>query len=265
MGRKDAPHQEICDQLAAYELGLLENVERYAFETHLTDCDECLAEMFEHAPTAVAMTSDPGTYRQALVPERAGLWQALAERWPNAGPGQILAPLAIAATLALLLFWPGGNSRSKYGDLFILEPLAYTVPDMRSGPQDSALVAFDAGMRWYVAADYHGAANELARMTDLMSAPDAPALEPGVADQVRLYHGVSLLLATDPENAIPVLIAASASTLPPIQERSHWYLAQAYLLNNEPKKAEDVLSGLASSPIYGDQARELLAKLHAER
>ncbi len=88
---KENPHRR-CDQLAAYELGLLDNAQKAAFETHLHECDECLAEMYAHAPFAVAMTTDPGAYRRALdqtlAASRPTLWTRLAAissrcMWPR--------------------------------------------------------------------------------------------------------------------------------------------------------------------------------------
>ncbi|MEN8005914.1 MAG: hypothetical protein ABFS42_02825 [Candidatus Krumholzibacteriota bacterium] len=271
MSDKNRNRHDTCDRLAAYEMGLLEDCERAAFETHLTDCEDCLTELYVHAPAAVAMTSDPGTFKQAFARSVAaaqpGLWRRLVDWLNNRGGGRVLAPIVVAATLALVLLWPRGEVDFSYGDFAVLDPLVYTHIEVRSGGSDSTAVVFDRGMESYVTGDYVSAVRELTLVRDLLvQFPDsAPARQAGFSDQAELYRGVSLLLAGDVPAAAEALSGAAASPIRPVRERAQWYLVQAHLVSNQPDAAEEFLTVLLNSPVYGSQALALLNALHQER
>jgi len=260
--------RHLCEQLAAYEMGLLDDAQRVGFESHLNACDECLGDLYAHAPVAAAMSSDPGifrrAFRQTLTAKRPSQWSRISARWPGLGLGRLMVPLVAAAALAMVLLLPRGGADSPYRDLAVLEPLAYTRLEVRSGAGDSTALVFERGMDAYLAEDYAAAAAELAEVPGLLQRhPDARSgRQTGLAAQADLFRGVSLLLANDPAKAIPVLAAAAASPLLPVRERAQWNLVQAYLLTDQPIAAEEVLSKMLASPIYGERARALNQKLH---
>lgn len=118
-------------------------------------------------------------------------------------------------------------------------------------PNDGqALADLQKGMAAYEAARY----NEAARLLEgyLSRNPDNTA---------RVYLGVSRLMAGQSKEAIPPLAVAAQSPEPPIQETALWYLALAYLENDNARTAVQALELISPDGIYGAQAGELLKKL----
>ena len=76
------------------------------------------------------------------------------------------------------------------------------------------------------------------------------------------FSGIRL---ESPFAEIGVAVAAALlarEALRPVAERSRWYLAQAYLQLDQPEPARQQLILLAeASPVFGDQARQLLAEI----
>ncbi len=271
MSKTPQNNPEMCDQLAAYECGLLPNNERIAFETHLADCLDCLDEMYAHAPATVALTSDPAVFNEACTAAISAARPSLTERltawFGNQLTGRVLAPAALVAVLALVLLWPGEDSKSLYRDLAVLDPLAYTQIDVRSGSADSVAAVFKRGMDFYLGEDYAKAAQQLSRVEAIIvQTPDSDAAQPvGFRHQAALYQGVSYLLSDNAGAAISALTTAQESSVRPVQERARWYLAQAYLVSDQPVAAVEVLTKLVASPVYGDRAREMITVLPGVR
>lgn len=268
MSGKKNQSDPLCDQLAAYEMGLLADAERLVYESHLDVCAECREELYAHAPAAVALTTEPGAYRAALEAasggRSAGILHRLADRLRGLGPVRTLAPVAVAAILVLAILVPREGGDSPFADLVTLEVLPYTRVDVRAGGTDSTAAIFARGMEAYLAADYPTAAAELALVQARLriesdTEPERPA---GFAGQTALFRGVSLLLADQPEVAITALSEATDSPLPPVRDRARWYLGQAYLLTNQPVAAESLLAELEDSPVYRARARTLREALH---
>lgn len=252
--RKSPTVANVCDLLAAYEMGLLDEAQRRRFETHLDECDGCLEEIYAFAPASTAMTADPGRFRGAAVVATPSWTDRLSRILGDVLRPRILAPVAAAAAVALLVLLPTG---SPWVDLAVVEPLPWTQITVRSG-EDPAQGLFTQGMTTYLDGRYEQAATTLLRAADLLQQTDRGAPGP---EQARLYAGVSLLLARHPGAAKAPLQNAAASPLPPISQGADWYLAQAYLLTDRPDSAASVLSGLSASPVYGARARTLLERL----
>jgi hypothetical protein len=268
MSAKSHHRDPLCDQLAAYEMGLLADDERLVFESHLGDCAACGEELYAHAPAVVALTTEPGVYRGALADavggERAGVLQRLSSWLQERASARVLAPVLVTAILALVVLLPREGAESPFADLAVLEPLPYVRVDVRAGADDSTAAIFARGMEAYLAADYSAAASELAQVLDrLRQVPgDGPDLPAGFADQTALYRGVSLLLSDRASEAIIALEGAVDSSLRPVRERARWYLCQAYLITDQPVAAEELLVELVRSPVYGVQAEALRQALH---
>lgn len=251
--------RRLCDLLAAYEMGLLEDGERARFENHLPDCAECLEEMYALAPAVNGLHADPGRYAEQArrhLPARS-LWSRLASiyRWQ---PARILVPLAVAAVLALAVILPRSPS-SPYPGLALTDVPTYTVLPVRAGGQDTWYPLWESGMESYTTGDYPGAAARLARAVPLLEEavqgdPDrAPVL-----DHARFYLGIARLQLGYLPQAAASLQAAADSPLPPVQQKSLWYLAQTRLLQNDPGAAGVLLERLQGSPVFGARARQQL-------
>lgn len=249
-----------CDLLAAYELGLLQDEERIRFETHLTRCPDCLEELYAFAPVAAAVTAEPGRY--ALAASGPGLLDRLSRALNGIFRPRVLAPVTIAAVLALLVLLPTG---SRWRDLAVVEPLAWSHVPVRAA-DDPAGKLFSDGMLMYEAGNYDQAAPILLQAARVMENSDHSALPLGAGSpgQARLYAGVSLLLANRPQAAKRPLTVAAANPLPPVAQGAQWYLVQDYLLCDQPDSARIYLESLQDSPVYGSRARSLLETMQEQ-
>lgn len=112
------------------------------------------------------------------------------------------------------------------------------------------LADLQAGMAAYDAQRFAEAARSLEAY--LSRRPDHAA---------RVYLGVARLLSGQAKKAIQPLTDATQSQEPPIQEAAFWYLALAYLDNDNPHAARQALESIPVDGIYGLQSQELLEKL----
>ena len=78
---------------------------------------------------------------------------------------------------------------------------------------------------------------------------------------VQFYLGITQLLNKNPQKAVPTLERAVDSTAPPVQEAAQWYLALAYISNDQIPAAKSVLQTLQYNPIYENKATEMLQEL----
>ncbi len=253
-------NQHNCDLLAAYEMGLLQDQDCVSFENHLPDCNDCMEELFAMAPAALEMRSNPGQYarvmKQALAKPRGSLLDGFGNLLSRLFNVRVMVPLALTAAVALFMINPFSGSDSL-SSLVNLQALPYTHIDVRAGGSDIAGQDFAAGMSFYQQTDYCAAAPLIAKAVE-------EGIKPGaVRDQGTLYAGVSYLLCEQPDVAISLLKLSAASDIPPVAQKSLWYLGQGHLLNDNPVAAKAALESLSDSPVYGDQARNLLEKIKA--
>jgi tetratricopeptide (TPR) repeat protein len=163
-----------------------------------------------------------------------------------------------ASTVAIILsslvggyFWAESAglfaSRTQKIARTVLQPLENVLFLPNNG---QALTDFQSGMAAYDAGRY----DEAARLLDVYVSrtPDNAA---------RVYLGVARLKSNQSKEAIPPLADAAQSPEPPIQEAALWYLALAYLENNNASAAIQALEAIPADGIYGAQAGELLGKL----
>jgi hypothetical protein len=259
--RRDDTAQRMCDHLAAYELGALDDAERGAFENHLRACTGCRDELYDHAPAAVLLAGEPGRFadRMRAAAPRAS-WTGRLGAWWRAPLVRIAAPVALAAVLALVFIRPGHDPATRWSELATVEALPWTGLEMRSGGDDAARAFADA-MSLYVAADWAAAGDALAEAAGALEAAGA---RPVLRDQAHLFAGMSHLLADDPDAAARELEIAVASPLPPVTQRAAWNLAQARLLLGDPEGALAALARLQDSPVYRERAAALAGSI-AER
>jgi anti-sigma-K factor RskA len=95
-------HTRYQEDIGAYLLGALNDIERKAFERHIAGCSECQEELAELRPAADAL---PGSVEQVQPPPRlkASLMEVVEREARAEGPGRLRfnRPLAIAAVLLL--------------------------------------------------------------------------------------------------------------------------------------------------------------------
>lgn len=118
-------------------------------------------------------------------------------------------------------------------------------------PNDGqALADLQTGMAAYEAEQYA----EAARLLDVYVNRNSD-------NAARVYLGVARLMAGQSKEAVPPLADAAQSPEPPIQETALWYLALAYLENDNARAAVQALESIPPNGIYGSQAQELLGKV----
>ena len=211
--------------LAAYELGILSPGERGRFEDHLGECGVCMEELYESAPAMTALLADPerslGTLdRAGAVPTKRNPLRAALRRqrlW-------IPAAAAAAMILAAVFFSPSGTGR--YGSMARIDPVPWLPLETRGAPAAGPAVLFREAMESYARGAYEEAAPILADAIDAV--PEGGGWRD--LDQARFFHGLTLLLSGNAEEAVEPLRLAAGSSVPVIVERSRWYLAQSYLL-----------------------------------
>jgi len=255
-----------CDLLAAYELNILEEAERRLFETHLPDCPDCLEELFAHAPVVTELLREPGLYAGRMTRPQSdpSLWNRLAAIFRRQ-PARVVAPLLVAALLAFVVFLPR-NEASPFPGLARTDAPAYSVIPVRSGATADWQPLWQEGMLLYVAEEFAAAAARLEQAVPLLE--QAVAADPHQRrhlDNARFYLGASRMLTGDADAAVPPLEAAATSHLPPVRQKSLWYLAQVHLLQDDPDGALAVLAPLESSPVYGPRARDQVAAIRSAR
>jgi tetratricopeptide (TPR) repeat protein len=113
--------------------------------------------------------------------------------------------------------------------------------------------AFDSAMAAYEANDYAGAIEQLETLTEL---------EPANAADVHFYLGISLLMVDRKEDAIIRLKEALQFSSGAQNESRHYYLALAYLKENDLQQATVELDKVIEMRgEYGQAARDLKQKI----
>jgi len=287
--------------LAGYELGALTGEECARVEEHLLGCPACLESLYRTAPhaqwlrenpalvrarwaaqareTATAAAAAPGAVAEAgatpgmiaapgtpAMPARRAPARGFGERLrelagrlnPARHPRAFWVPVgAAAAAVAMVAIF--SQERASFRDLAQVEPLHYVQMPLRGVPPAHE-ASFREGMEAYAAGDYAAAAGRLAQ------AVRAGEAEPAWSNltQARLYLGVSLLMTGKAAEAVPYLAQVRGSPLRPLADRASWYLAQAYLLLEDPGSALPALEGLASGgSAYADPASRQVSAIRS--
>ena len=102
--------------------------------------------------------------------------------------------------------------------------------------------------------------------TRLTARPDLPPPERIAADTVAIKLGIALLKRGKTRAAIRELEPTTRCVLPDWQANARWFLALAYLRNNQPRQARVQLQLLTtdSTRLYKAEAGQLLNKMNAQ-
>lgn len=144
--------------------------------------------------------------------------------------------------------------REPYADLAMLDPLPYEPVTMK-GVREAigAATLFDDGMKRYREKDYPAA---IPRLTEAVASDSRNGVW-------QLYLGLSYYLDKQPKPAIEHLRAAG--NLAPSQYyriSADWYLAQAYLMENDARRAIPLLDSVRTRSLdYAARADSLLMKI----
>jgi hypothetical protein len=252
--------------LTAYEMGLLDEREQAAFEAHLTDCPSCLEQLYAMAPSMVAIRANPEAFTALEGSRATEVWAPgfsfvawLRDTLASLVRPRILVPAGVAALVAMVMIVQLRlDSPGAFQQLAIVEPVPYVQIDTRHVNTPEATLRYDQGMAQYAGGRYREAVVALTEAVHLGEVDPAW----GVRDQARFYLGLSLLLQGEAALAAEHLTQATRASILPVAERARWYLAQAYLLQEDPEAALISLQALADSGVaYRDQASHQLEEL----
>lgn len=251
--------------LARYELKLLSAEEKSSFESHLLQCDFCYQEYDSFSSVIAVMSEERAALKEALAQKSgakpfvildglrslAQLVTQLPNRLPSIRPAWGLA----AAAFLLLMFFIWLPLPPNYRDWAVMAPAEYQPFEvvLRGGPaaQDWKTL-FDEGMAFYSEGNYSAAITKLSQ---------SYALNPSDAS-VQFYLGVSWLLTEAPDSAIVYLQKAVDAGDVKLAESAHWFLGNAYLLNENPRRAAERFQWvLTFDGRYKDQAFDLLSRI----
>lgn len=206
-------------------------------------------------------SSDDSRPDDAPTPTAAG------ETWPARPARRRLRPwpLLLAAAVTLVaVWWAFHRGPATFTDLASLETLPYSPVDLRLAGSPTLAPIFDLGMKRYVEGDWAGAIEQLTRADRMLrSHPNAgPPDQPLFIPMMRLYLGVCRLRAGQVQEALTVFDElADPQVALALRERGLWYGAQARLLLGDGAGAALQLDQLAGSPVYGQSAPALAAKV----
>ncbi len=261
------------DIVEQYLLGRLELAARDDFDKHLFECDEC----FDRVQTVRALQRELAATaaERRRAPARANRGWIWNWTWALA---PTLAALVIAVSVSV---WPravpgGPGSRSGAGnaassrepatstgdpapppvtvslaELGRFQPPTFAAASLR-GIQDEATTRFLSGMQHYADRDYRAA------VADLRA---AARLDPESA-HATFFLGVCYVLTGKLEEGIRALRQTIAVGDSPYLEEAHFYLAKAFLQNNDPARArQEVERTIRLQGPLEHESRQLLAAL----
>lgn len=244
-------NKRIGESIGLYETGALEDAQRAIFQDHLIECAYCYDQVYSIEPVMTAFRS----HRTAVRYEKAGQTHlSLSPTASRSGGFRFWRPLVLATLLVLLgialgiLYLSGQNHRTGQGEIAESGPpdsevadnraatwqnievprAPYVAPTERAVLRGSTTRAFDLAMMAYQQNDLAKAIDRL----EVLSESETPDTA-----EANFYLGVSLLLVGRNQAAIAPLRKALQSTTGARQESCQYYLALAYLKNNQPQQA----------------------------
>jgi tetratricopeptide (TPR) repeat protein len=263
--------------LTQYTLNLLNDEDQYRFEEHVMNCDFCRLELQKTDPRL--MTA--GFHREQLVEtlhsegisfdglkrelkiaaDRSGALRELIDHivqwmsWLFFGKRWIPIAGTIAIVILLVLLPMVRQSGNPYLSMLTFEKVPYQEYHTRAGITPSPMSPlFSMGMQAYNEGNYKDAAAILSEAT-----VESPANWSG-----WFFLGVSYFMDGQAKPAIDALLKADSLNRYAMEIEVKWYLAQAYLLNNDPDGALPYLQWLAEKPgEYSSKAKDLINKIHA--
>jgi tetratricopeptide (TPR) repeat protein len=261
--------------ITQYILNLLDEADRCRFEEHLMSCEPCRLNLLEANPELTAF----GTHKKELVEtlhqegitferlkeelsavkKKTGILRELLDDVTQSigwlVHGKRLIPVAGVLVVALLLvFWTTTRQPSNpYLPLLSFEKYPYQESRTRAGlPTPSTSPLFSEGLQAYNEGDYKKAAEILTEATK--ESPNEWS--------AWYFLGVSYYLDGQARPAITALLVADSLNKYAMEIEVKWYLAQAYLLDNDPDSALPILQWLEEKPSdYSSRATDLIKQI----
>ena len=238
----------------AYLFGGMGKKQRQAFEEHYKTCDACYDALLEGQKLLADMQKaarKAGWSKEQLeqlsqLYSKRGFFRDINWRLTL-----LIAVVLFVAVFAPLLWW-AHKSTPRLADFVHLQRETVIDPQLSEVPE-----VLRQALAW------HAQARDEKVVTLLENSQQAlPSLE--ARRYAASLQGLSLLFLKEPAKAIPFLNEASATKSPWLHERAVWYLANAYLLQENRKMATVYLKEVVLK--HGDHAREaeqILKRLEA--
>jgi tetratricopeptide (TPR) repeat protein len=260
-----------CAQVAAdgiaekYLLGELDEAQCQAYEQHYFECASCYEELRTYSLLQATLeTNGPGPAVREEQPRKLPAW-----RWVWL-PATAIVLLAVSTTV----WWRGPQpSPSPSATTAVQAPrpqpaapplpaisLAYLAhfepppykPMTLRGATDEADKRFRGAMKQYAAGDFGSALRGLRAASELK--PQAP--------RIIFFLGICHLLLGQTDAAIVELRRTIAIGDSAFQEEAHFYLAKAYLRNQDlPAAREELRKALLLEGDLQGQIQDLLGQL----
>lgn len=263
-------NEELGELITRYQMGQLSDEECDRFEEHVMDCEFCFRELEQTTPLMSPLRRHrvailEGLHREGISYEslkkellfsrsvRQPLYGKLLARaaqvFENLRRPRVLVPVTGIAAAVVLFFLLIPHRHNPYITHLSYEKLPYQSDYYRGEASAEAESLFSRGIDDYLADNYKDAIANLENAVD--RAPDEGSW--------WLYLGVCYYLDRQVKRAIKALTMADSLTQFYNKERARWYLAQAHLLNRNPKKAFPLLEWIiAQNRIYAERADSLL-------
>ncbi len=248
--------EKAYEKIEAYLDGSLNEAERIAFEKALEADDELAAAMDRHlmANDAIEVLIADNLRAELKTMAADTKIKPIAEK--RGGLRHYLAPLAIAASVALMVGVFGFLQKGKYSNDGILSRhyTAYEMPTVRSGNNNQALAE---GVRAFQSKDYSKAIEYFKGI---------PVEDP-LYTKAQFYLGQAYYQNEQAAEAIvPFGVVAQSDDLE-LSEKADWYALLAGLASNQVEKAsfqnrlERITTDTGHS--YHGQAKEIQADLES--
>jgi tetratricopeptide (TPR) repeat protein len=253
------------DAIERYLADELSEPDRQSFEDHYFGCADC----FERLKLARSLQSHSAKAQERFVttPYFSGRLRTTIVAICSVVVLAVLAPIYWRGRESTILQQQSENAPAKpstvnrtvevrkkevlIAELAQVEPAPY-IPKRLRESGDRATMKFDHAMSHYVRKDYTGAIGELEEV----------AAQKGKAVDVNFYLGVCYLLTKQPGAAIGALQKAISPEHPDFAEQAHYYLAKAYLQEQNVASAQAELAlTLESRGQREEDARRLKQEL----
>ena len=244
-------NKQIGEWIALYEMGGLEDDTQVAFLDHLLECEYCYTQVYSLEPVMTAFRSHRTAAQHARASQPfAAIDQFLPAPKPRRFWNLVWRPVPLAAAFSLLIAVavgalylslhnrqtpvvdvaqssnPGDAGNFPWQSIEVPKPV-YTPPGEQVVLRNPTAKAFARAMAAYQENDFASAIEQLKISNEL---------EPG-SPEVNFYLGTALLLIGESKDAIPPLRQAVELSTGARLESSLYYLALAYLKNNQPPQA----------------------------
>jgi tetratricopeptide (TPR) repeat protein len=273
MNNSSCTDAAIGSQIWRYELNDLKPDERARFEKHLMDCDVCLNEVLRMMPAIRALRLNRPEVLTRL--EASGItYEGARDEILDASEAQrknsvsyhlsrllhqlrvwrrpwVIAPAMALAVISILLVVLWHQPHDRYVSLLEFDPLFYERQGPRGMITQGVSAEFTKGMDAYYTGNYSTAVSLLSQAVSRDST-DLTAW---------LYLGVSDYLLKNAPGAISTLRRVVSSQDRGTYSDAQWYLAQAFLLNNQPDSAWQRLEDVERTSPWSPKADLLRVKL----